>query len=83
MGVKSVAFCYRRLRLDFRYAPLATELVLVSRCNMSRRATSGLMHRSMTHGATGAFPDGAATRKRGEEISRSAQPWRSRKWRLP
>ena len=35
LWVKSVALCNGWLRLDFRYAPFATEFV--SRCNMSRR----------------------------------------------
>ena len=40
--VRSVALCRRRRRVDFRYAPVATDGAW--RCNMSRRATSGLMH---------------------------------------
>jgi hypothetical protein len=37
-------FCHQlaRPRLDFRYGPLATKLA--RHCNMSRRATFGLMH---------------------------------------
>jgi hypothetical protein len=36
LRVMSVALCARQSRVDFRYAPFATELA--SRCNMSRRA---------------------------------------------
>ena len=39
--ITSVALCYRRRPVDFRFAPFATEVVW--RCNMSRKATSGLM----------------------------------------
>jgi hypothetical protein len=44
IGVKSVALCNGRLRLDFRYTLLATKLA--RRCNMSQWAIFGLMHRS-------------------------------------
>src|SRR5260370_194441 len=37
--IKSIAFCNRRQRLDFRYTPLATKFA--RHCNMSRRATNG------------------------------------------
>jgi hypothetical protein len=42
--VTSVGLCDRRRTVDFRYAPLATKVAW--RCNMSRSATSGLLHRS-------------------------------------
>src|SRR5215475_3842858 len=47
LWVTSVALCNRRPPVDFRYALLAT--VDAWRCNMSRRATSGLIHRSERH----------------------------------
>jgi hypothetical protein len=42
LRVTSVALCNRRRPVDFRYAPLATEDAW--RCNMSRRAITGLVH---------------------------------------
>ena len=40
----SVDLCYRCRPVDFRYAPLATDVAW--RCNMSRRAMNGLMQRT-------------------------------------
>ena len=40
--VTSVVLCKRRLRIDFRYTPLATKLA--RHCNMPRRIISRLMH---------------------------------------
>jgi hypothetical protein len=45
--VTSVALCDRWLPVNFRYAPFTTEVVC--RCKMSRRATSGPLHRSNHH----------------------------------
>jgi hypothetical protein len=51
--VMSVVLCKRRLPVNFRYAPFATEFV--SRCNMSRRANAGSRRFARGSGANAAL----------------------------